>query len=165
MDDRKTTVLFADVSGSTKLYETAGNAIAHAAVESCVNIMRQKTQAAKGRVVKTIGDEVMFATDDGVAAAEIALSLADAYHREKDLPGVRVGLACGPVLSWEGDLYGATVNLASRLVNLAHANSVLVSEELGATLQNTPGFALRHLRPVHLQGIGRVRSWVLRRAG
>ena len=43
-------VLFADVSGSTKLYETAGNAVAHAAVESCVNVMRQKTQAAKGRV-------------------------------------------------------------------------------------------------------------------
>ena len=44
-------ILFADVSGSTKFYETAGNAVAHAAVESCVNIMRQKTQAAKGRVI------------------------------------------------------------------------------------------------------------------
>ena len=44
-------VLFADVSGSTKLYETAGDAVAHAAIEKCVNIMREKTVAAKGRVI------------------------------------------------------------------------------------------------------------------
>src|SRR5438874_1350127 len=47
-------VLFADVSGSTKLYETAGDTVAHAAIEKCVNIMREKTVNAKGRVIKTI---------------------------------------------------------------------------------------------------------------
>src|SRR5678809_1715766 len=54
-------VLFADVSGSTKLYETAGDAVAHAAIEKCVNLMREKTVQATGRVIKTIGDEVMSA--------------------------------------------------------------------------------------------------------
>lgn len=163
--DRTLAVGFADLVGFTSLSQALAPHELAVAVDRFEAIAYEHVPEHGGRVVKTIGDEVMFATDDGVAAAEIALSLADAYHREKDLPGVRVGLACGPVLSWEGDLYGATVNLASRLVNLAHANSVLVSEELGATLQNTPGFTLRHLRPVHLQGIGRVRSWVLRRAG
>lgn len=62
-------VLFADVSGSTKLYESAGNAVAHAAVESCVNLMKQKTQAAKGRVIKTIGDEVMCVLPERSAAS------------------------------------------------------------------------------------------------
>jgi adenylate cyclase len=52
-------VLFADVSGSTKLYETAGDTVAHAAIEKCVNLMREKTVRASGRVIKTIGDEVM----------------------------------------------------------------------------------------------------------
>src|SRR5919106_1542345 len=59
---REAAILFADVSGSTKLYETAGNAVAHAAVESCVNVMRQKTLASSGRVIKTIGDEVNLAS-------------------------------------------------------------------------------------------------------
>ncbi len=117
-----------------------------------------------GRVVKTIGDEVMFAGEDLPSVAEIALELSEAYARDRELPGVRVGLACGPTLAWEGDLYGPTVNLASRLAKLARANTVLISEEAGRTLRGDPRFELRHLRPIALQGIGRVRSWVLRRA-
>jgi adenylate cyclase len=116
-----------------------------------------------GRVVKMIGDEVMFAADDGTVAAEIGLSLVDAHARDATLPDVRVGLACGAVLAWEGDLFGPTVNLASRLVNFARPRSVLISEELGERLQDHPAFELRHLRAVNLQGIGRVRLWVLRR--
>ena len=59
-------VLFADVSGSTKLYETAGDQVAKAAIDECIRIMRERTDAAKGRVIKTIGDEVMssFPTAD-----------------------------------------------------------------------------------------------------
>src|SRR5436190_1709561 len=72
------TVLFADVSGSTKLYETAGDAVAHAAIEKCVNLMRERTVAAKGRVIKTIGDEVMsaFPTADNAADAAIEMQSA-----------------------------------------------------------------------------------------
>ena len=79
--------------------------------------------------------------------ADIAIALVEAYARDADLPGVRVGLACGPTLSWEGDLYGPTVNLASRLVNFARPNTVLISEDLGKLLADDPRFALRHLRP------------------
>ena len=66
-------------------------------------------------------------------------------------------------MAWEGDLFGPTVNLASRLVNLARPGTVLVAEGVGEQLRHDPRFALHHLRPVRLQGIGRVRSWVLRR--
>ena len=102
--------------------------------------------------------------DDGAVAAEIALSLVEAHARDTKLPDIRVGLSSGPTLSWEGDVYGPTVNLASRLVNLARPRTVLVSDDLGQQLSDTPAFALHHLRPVSLQGIGRVRVWVLRRA-
>jgi adenylate cyclase len=78
------------------------------------------------------------------------------------LPDARVGLAKGPVLSWEGDLFGPTVNLASRLVSVARPSTVLISEELGKELEGT--FTLRHLRPLRLKGIGRVQARVLRRA-
>jgi len=162
--DSRLAVGFADLVGFTPLSQALEPHELAVTVDRFEAIAYEHVPEHGGRVVKTIGDEVMFATEDPVAAAEIALSLAEAYHHEKDLPGVRVGLAAGPVLAWEGDLYGPTVNLASRLVNLAHANSVLVSDELGATLRDVPGFALKHLRAVHLQGLGRARSWVLRRA-
>jgi adenylate cyclase len=62
-----------------------------------------------GRVVKMIGDEVMFASDEVGRAADIALALAEAYARDADVPEVRVGLASGPTLAWEGDLYGPSI--------------------------------------------------------
>src|SRR4030095_13516534 len=113
-----------------------------------------------GRGVKTIGDEVMFAADDATAAAEIALGLVEAHARDPELPDVRAGLARGPVLAWEGDLFGPTVNLASRLVHFARPGTVLVADELGEQLRDEPAFALQHLRPVQLQGLGRAASWV-----
>ena len=66
-------------------------------------------------------------------------------------------------VSYEGDLFGQTVNLASRLVTLARPHTVLVSDELGRELANDPAFELRPLRP-KLKGIGRVQAWVLRAA-
>ena len=126
-------VLFADVSGSTKLYETAGNAVAHAAVESCVDIMRQKTLAAKGRVIKTIGDEVMsaFASADHAADAAIEMQLAIAA-----LPpvgsttlGIRIGFNYGPVVEREGDVFGDAVNLASRLASVATKGQIITARD------------------------------------
>jgi adenylate cyclase len=107
----------------------------------------------------------MFAADSAGAAAEIALALVEAYAGSVELPDVRVGLAYGPTLSWEGDLFGPVVNLASRLVGIANPGTVLVADELGGMLEADPAFVLRHLRPVPLKGIGHVRPWVLRRPG
>src|SRR5687767_10337706 len=116
-------VLFADVSGSTKLYETAGNAIAHAAVETCISLMKQKTQGAKGRVVKTIGDEVMSAFPSADAAADAAIEMQLAIS---ELPpvgnttlGIRIGFNFGPVVERDGDVFGDAVNLAARLAAVA----------------------------------------------
>ncbi len=162
--DRVLTIGFADLVGFTPLsLELEARELA-AMVDRFEAIAYEHIPARGGRVVKMIGDEVMFATDDSVAAAEIGLALVDAHARDAALPDVRVGLASGPTLAWEGDLLGPTVNLASRLVNLAKPKSVLVSDELGAQLEDKPQFALRRLRRVRLHGIGRVRTWVLRRA-
>src|SRR2546430_12389849 len=94
-------VLFADVSGSTKLYETAGDTVAHAAIEKCVNLMREKTVNAKGRVIKTIGDEVMsaFATADQAADAAIELQspTPEMPPAGNTQTGVRIGFNHGPV--------------------------------------------------------------------
>ena len=155
-------VLFADVSGSTKLYESAGNAVAHAAVESCVNLMKQKTQAAKGRVIKTIGDEVMYAVDDPVAAAHLALDLVSV--EDESFPELRVGVAYGPVLTKLGDVFGPVVNIAARLTELARPGRVLVDRDLSAYLREHAAdeFRLRRARTASVRGYRKLDSWSLR---
>jgi adenylate cyclase len=162
--DRTLTIGFADLVGFTALSQALDARELAAMVDRFEAVVYEHIPERGGRVVKMIGDEVMFAVDDGAFAADIAIALAEAYARDADLPDVRVGLASGPTLSWEGDLFGPTVNLASRLVNFARPSTVLISDELGEQLRDDPRFELRHLRPVRLQGIGRVRPWVLRRA-
>ncbi|MBM4266481.1 MAG: adenylate/guanylate cyclase domain-containing protein [Deltaproteobacteria bacterium] len=160
--DRSLVVGFADLVGFTAMSEALNARELAETVERFEAIAYEHIPERGGRVVKMIGDEVMFASEDVAMAAEIALALAEGYARDADLPGVRVGLASGPTLTWEGDLYGPTVNLASRLVNLARPNTVLVSEELGKQLQADSRFALHRLRSLSLRGIGRVHMWVLR---
>lgn len=162
--DRTLTIGFADLVGFTAFSQALDGRELAAMVDRFEAIAYEHIPARGGRVVKMIGDEVMFTVDEGTVAAEIALALVEAHQRDAELPDLRVGLASGPTLSWEGDVYGPTVNLASRLVNLARPRAVLVSEDLGQQLEGNAAFALRHLRPVSLQGIGRVRAWVLRRA-
>ena len=163
--DRKLTVGFADLVGFTALSQALEARELARMVDRFEAVAYDHIVEHGGRVVKMIGDEVMFAVEEGAVAAAIGLALVDAHARDTTLPDVRVGLASGPTLAWEGDLFGPTVNLASRLVNYARPRTVLVSEELGEQLKDDPRFSLHHLRPVNLQGIGRVRMWVLRRAG
>jgi adenylate cyclase len=118
-----------------------------------------------GRVVKTIGDEVMFLSDDVVTGSEIALDLARTYRDDPDLSDVRVGLATGPVLEREGDVFGHTVNLASRTVSIAYPGSVVVSEGVHDALVGDVRFELTSLRNHYLKDIGRVPLWRLRLAG
>jgi Adenylate cyclase, family 3 (some proteins contain HAMP domain) len=120
--------------------------------------------AAGGRVVKMIGDEVMFLVEDPVMAAEIALGLADASRDAAELGDVRVGMAAGPVLEREGDAYGTTVNLASRATSIAYPGTVVVSPELRDALLEHPDFSFRTMRPRSLKHIGRVSLAVMRRA-
>ncbi len=158
----ETAIGFADLVGFTAISQQLDEAELAAMVDRFEALAYEQIARRGGRVVKMIGDEVMFSTDSPSVAAEIALALVAAYGGDPTLPEVRVGLAFGPALSFEGDLYGPTVNLASRLVNIARPGSVLVSEELAAHLRHGQMFALRSLRALRLKGIGRTPVWVLR---
>ncbi len=126
-------VMFADVSGSTKLYETEGDAVAHAAIEKCINLMKEKTTAAKGRVIKTIGDEVMaaFPTADAAADAsiEIQTGMAELPMVGKTKIGVRIGFNFGPIVERDGDVFGDAVNLAARLSHVAARDQIITSRD------------------------------------
>ena len=126
-------VLFADVSGSTKLYETVGDAAAHAAIDLCVKLFANITEQHGGRVIKTIGDEVMSifpqASQGARAAVDIQLGVAQMAPVDKVRLGVRIGLHYGPVVDREGDVFGDTVNLSARLTEMASRGQIITSLE------------------------------------
>ena len=153
---------FADLVGFTALAQQVSDRELAEVVDRFESVAFATVAAHGGRVVKMIGDEVMFATASPSTAAEIALTLSELYQNDEDLSEVRVGLACGPVLEREGDLYGPVVNLASRVVNLAYPGSVVVSDDLHSALEGDGRFAWRSMRRRYLKDIGRVPLWVLR---
>ena len=118
---------FADMVGFTVLSQHLGDDELAAVVSRFEELAHDTVVALGGRVVKMIGDEVMFVVQTATGAAEIGLSLAEAYADDELLSDVRVGLAIGPVLVQDGDFYGPVVNLASRLVGVANPGTVLVS--------------------------------------
>jgi adenylate cyclase len=116
-----------------------------------------------GRLIKTIGDEVMFSADDPVTGAEIALGLSEQFRAEEVVSDVRVGMAYGPVLQYEGDLYGPIVNMAHRIVGIAYPGSVVVPEPIQHALADDERFDLVSIRAHTLRDIGKVPLWLLRR--
>ncbi len=123
------------------------------------------TSAHGGRIVKMIGDEVMFTCDDVIAGAELALDMAATYRLDDHLSDVRVGMASGRVLERDGDVFGSVVNLASRITNVAFPGAVIVSQDMHDALEGDDRFVLRGLRSHYLKDIGRVPLWALRPAG
>ncbi len=152
---------FADMVGFTLLSQHLREDELAAVVHRFEDISYDTVAMLGGRVVKMIGDEVMFVVDDATAAVRIGLRLAEAYADDDLLSDVRVGLALGPVLIREGDYFGATVNLAHRIVNIANPGTVLVSESLHERLSaEAPGeFSSRALGRQVLKDLGPVRLW------
>lgn len=155
---------FADLVGFTALAQQVSDAELAGVVDQFERLAYDVVVAGGGRVVKMIGDEVMFLVDDPVMAAEIALGIADASREASELSDVRVGLALGPVIEREGDAFGTTVNLASRATAIAYPGSVVVSPELRTLLEDYPEYNFKNMRPRSLKHIGRVHLSVLRHA-
>ena len=155
---------FADLVGFTALSQQLDERELAGVVDRFESTAYDLVGSHGGRVVKMIGDEVMFEVDDPVRAVELALGLADAYHDDAAISDVRVGVACGPVLSREGDLFGPTVNLASRIVSIAYPGSVVVSGDVRSACADDERFAWRSLRTRYLKHIGRVQLHAVRRA-
>jgi adenylate cyclase len=153
---RQVTVLFADVSGSTKLYESEGDKAAMEAIARCVDQLRQTAESSGGRIVKTIGDEVMavFPTPDAAANAASSMQYAiDALPLVGATKlGVRIGFHCGPVIQNDDDIFGDTVNLAARLVEQAGTSQIIISRETSDRLGPVFRSFKRPLYAIHVKG-------------
>ncbi len=157
-----TAVGFADLVGFTSLSEQLNDWETAALVERFEETATDQIVGGGGRVVKMIGDEVMFSANP-VDVGEIALSLAESFA-SPDIPSVHVGVASGHVVAQSGDLYGPAVNLAARATMAARPGSVLVSDSVAASLRGDGRYQLLPTPPRRLKGIGEVPLWLLRRA-
>ena len=108
-----------------------------------------------GRVVKLIGDSVMFVAPEPATAVDIALALVDAFHTHDLLPPVRTGVATGEVLAREGDFSGQVVNLAARAVSVARPSTLLVDSETRASVEDSGAFSCRGAGAFALKGFDR----------
>ncbi|MEN9258741.1 MAG: adenylate/guanylate cyclase domain-containing protein [Gloeomargarita sp. SRBZ-1_bins_9] len=129
--EREATVLFADISSSTKLYETLGDEAALVLISDCLQLLYQVGRKYQGQLVKTIGDEIMLCFPNPSLAAQAAFEMQDQaaqfFHKQQVLSGLRIGLNHGPVLTQQdGDMFGDAVNVAARMVELAKRNQILV---------------------------------------
>lgn len=126
----------------------------------CASIITQND----GRMIKTIGDEVLFVADEPVAAARIALELVGAPQHHEHFPEVRAGLAYGDVVSRLGDVYGPVVNIASRLTSIARPGRILVDREMHSALKPmTEEFRVKRSRTTTVRGYSRLDTWTLKR--
>ncbi|GAB2463270.1 adenylate/guanylate cyclase domain-containing protein [Jatrophihabitans fulvus] len=155
---------FVDMSGFTALTRRATEAELRRLLEAFESLATDVVGGHGGRIVKTIGDEVMFQAEDAVAAADIALDLVERDDGPTDLPPLRGGVAFGPVVSRLGDVYGSTVNIASRLTSIARPGTVLVDKVMRETLHGDERFYLKSVRPESVRGFSHLRPWRLRRA-
>ncbi len=149
-------VLFADVSGSTKLYETAGDQVAKAAIDQCIRIMRDCTNAAKGLVIKTIGDEIMATFPSADTAADAAIEMQSAINELKPVGntkiGIRIGFNWGPIVEADGDIFGDAVNVASRLSHVAVKGQIITARDTVMLMAPMLKSATRKITTIQIKG-------------
>ena len=165
VDERREVVGFADMVGFTSLTRRATEKELVDVVEGFDALAADVVAENHGRIVKMLGDEVLFVADSPADGAEIALTLLARAEQEPSVPALRAGLAYGRVLSRFGDVYGSVVNIASRLTSVARPGTVLVDLEMSEALKEETGYLVRPRRPVSVRGYTRLRSAALRRAG
>jgi adenylate cyclase len=152
-------ILFADVAGSTRLYERRGNAVAQKIIEVCLVLLREVVQREQGAVIKEIGDEVMctFSSADHAAAAAVgmqcAVQQASSFGKfENEQVHIRIGFHFGAVIHEQADVFGDAVNVAARVAAQAKAEQILTTRDTMEHLQPDRRTNARLIDRVMLKG-------------
>jgi adenylate cyclase len=154
---------FADVAGFTRLTRVLGEHELSALVEGFETGAADLVALHGGRLVKTLGDEVMFVSQEADAAVAIAAELHEMFAGITSETRLRVGVATGPMILRMGDVYGATVNRASRLTALARPGASVIDSATEEALSDPRRWVLRAHRPRPLRGLGLVRAITVER--
>jgi adenylate cyclase len=161
---RPPAICFLDITGYTRLTNERGDDVAADMAQGLSALVQRTVVDHGGRPVKWLGDGVMVYFREAGPSVVAALDMVDGVA-DAGLPPAHVGLHAGPVLFQEGDYFGQTVNVASRIAEYARPGEVLVTQEL-ADQTGDSGVAFSDIGPVELKGIaGPVRLLAARRAG
>jgi class 3 adenylate cyclase len=156
--DIELAILFADVVGSTHIYEVMGDARARDMILMCVDIMRSATELHEGTVIKTIGDEIMatFPTADEALNAASQMQHEIRSHAELKVDGqpinIRIGCHYGPVVLENRDIFGAAVHTANRMTSQAKAGQIMISGSMAQRLAPEWRSSVRQIDVTMLKG-------------
>ncbi len=150
------TVLFADVAGSTHIYEKMGDLVANQIISKVLDLMQSIIEANQGELVKTIGDEIMCRFDEVDAAATAAIAIQEKLNLtliQGSIVSVRIGFYTGPaLLQADGDVFGDTVNLAARMTDLAKGRQIILSKSTADCLASPLKEKTRELDCIAVKG-------------
>ncbi|MDQ4490394.1 adenylate/guanylate cyclase domain-containing protein [Sinomonas sp. ASV486] len=147
---------FADLVSYTSLSRRMNERTLAQLVQRFENRCSEIITVGGGRLVKTIGDEVLYIAETPAAGAQISLALAKEFADDEILPECRVAMVWGRVLSRLGDIYGPTVNLAARLTSIADPGQVLVDDITAKALAGDERFVLEPQEPEMVRGFGEI---------
>ena len=156
--DIELAILFADVVGSTRIYEVMGDARARDMILKCVEIMRTATELNQGTVIKTIGDEIMatFPSADTALNAASRMQHDIRTHSELQVEGqsvaIRIGCHFGPVVLENRDIFGAAVHTANRMTSQAKAGQIMITAAMVDRLAPEWRSAVRQIDVATLRG-------------
>lgn len=157
-------VIFADLTGSTAVFEALGNERATFAVTRLTQLMAQACEAHRGRMVKTLGDGVLavFEYEADAVAAMVHLQREHRTRIASWPPGlvmqIKVGMASGEIVLVDGDCYGEAVNLAARLCDLAAPGEIWATQAVGDAGAPGSGVRIRPLGPMSIRGLAEARE-------
>ncbi|HKU29200.1 adenylate/guanylate cyclase domain-containing protein [Arthrobacter sp. NyZ413] len=147
---------FADLVSYTSLSRRMNEKTLAQLVQRFENKCAEIISIGGGRLVKTVGDEVLYIAETPAAGAEISLALSQAFTEDEILPEARVAMVWGRILSRLGDIYGPTVNLAARLTALAEPGTVLVDAMTAAALGQDERFVFEPQTAENVRGFGEI---------
>ncbi|OGA52203.1 MAG: guanylate cyclase [Betaproteobacteria bacterium RIFCSPLOWO2_12_FULL_63_13] len=151
-------MLFADISGSTRLYDTLGDAQAKKLIDECMGIMRSVIAQYHGRVIKTIGDEIMCVLPDAdsghLTATDILLKVHELPVVANVKRAIRIGFHAGPVIEDSGDVFGDTVNMAARMTGLAKGMQIITTSATVERLSPALRESIRRISALSIKGKG-----------
>ena len=162
--DTALAVGFVDLVGYTGLSRRLEPGDLEPLVEAFDDIVASTASRHATRVVKTLGDGVLLAGTSAGDLAQVLLSVLASVDADSRLPEARAGLACGPVLQRHGDVYGETVNIASRITGLARPGSLLADEQASQALREDGGWDVKAAGVHSVRGYSKLKTWRVRAA-
>jgi len=153
-------IVFASISGSSRLYDTLGNTVARNLISQCLTLMIEQVKSSRGTLIKTIGNEIMCTFEDARQAVESCIDMQEAIHEELPIlnpnapatMSLQIGLHFGSAILESGDVFGDAVNVAARMAGLAKSAQIITTRQTMEALPSSMQYRTRYLDRVFVKG-------------